>query len=717
MLSAYSIVLYALNNGDGTYNSTFEPNTDGYVKLLLESMIDDVKAVEHDFYAPNEISSAIYYLYKNLYALNGQLVTYEKVSKADAKEIERNVMDAIEQHYNARNVVFGEQIDYSDLIDVIQNADSRIKAVTIDIPKFQIHHVAPQGTISNDTYADSENSDLDTNLVNNEATGTQGISYATPSWDEKLTLVAKMILAGNVQLFKFDDDFAYDFGMIDFQNLNRSNEIPVGEGYALSKITTESNIEITKEKDYIVKSNEVIQLYAPSYVTKKEYSTFVRYALYTKEDLYHRSQDKVRSTTKDYYQLVDGQYKLIGKEDQIETYTQDNAPDPKSIYVGCLACYEPGLQILANENFPLSTTTYLKVVYTDSNNIRHEEIENSGIMCSSINMLTQPSEAATNNDSNLSILNSGQTIQIKGLNQTSLPAQTKVYWILNNSQNLLKLSEKTDESEAIVKVLQDGEYFIYTDSTSSELVILGSGTQLSGQIDEICPLIDLKDIENGDYSSIKWKSLNNPITITELEIITLGEGAKIKLTSSSTLDTLTLGNDPQPLKDPESSKDCEVVVTDSSQTSTKYSTYVTPDGQRDYYTIVSRLSLNVAAGLYQKLEDGQIITLTYSNNPYNEEEKQGTTNTQNIEVKEGSYIGFNNSILTSGGKEIDAIVYDETGNGEYSLIAYSFKVDPDFNKNDLYVRNKGVIKLSGETKESYKLSFTFTHEANNDKAS
>ena len=46
LLNAYDIVLYSLNSGDGTYDSTFEPNTDGYIKSMLEAMVDEVKAIE-----------------------------------------------------------------------------------------------------------------------------------------------------------------------------------------------------------------------------------------------------------------------------------------------------------------------------------------------------------------------------------------------------------------------------------------------------------------------------------------------------------------------------------------------------------------------------------------------------------------------------------------------------------------------------------------------
>ena len=48
-LHAYDIVLYALSAGDGTYDSKFDATEDENIVYILNSSVDDVKAIEHDF--------------------------------------------------------------------------------------------------------------------------------------------------------------------------------------------------------------------------------------------------------------------------------------------------------------------------------------------------------------------------------------------------------------------------------------------------------------------------------------------------------------------------------------------------------------------------------------------------------------------------------------------------------------------------------------------
>lgn len=49
---------------------------------------------------------------------------------------------------------------------------------------------------------------------------------------------------------------------------------------------------------------------------------------------------------------------------------------------------------------------------------------------------------------------------------------TYVYWIMNNSSNTLFAEGQFE------RILEQGEYFIYTDSTKTDLTILGRGTLL-----------------------------------------------------------------------------------------------------------------------------------------------------------------------------------------------------------------------------------------------
>ena len=93
---------------------------------------------------------------------------------------------ALKQSFSARKVEFGKETTYNDFVDVIQNADARIKSVALNVPNYDIQRIT-----------------LDKSGI---------YPSSAPSELEKVYLVARMILAGNVQLFEFDDDFDYEFG-------------------------------------------------------------------------------------------------------------------------------------------------------------------------------------------------------------------------------------------------------------------------------------------------------------------------------------------------------------------------------------------------------------------------------------------------------------------------------------------------------------------------
>ena len=649
LLNAFNIVVYALNAGDGTYDSTFEPNVDGYVKSLLLSMIGDVKAIEHDIMAPNEFDGLIksfFYIYKNLYALKGQIVTYEKVTKAEAKEIEQAVRDALEQNYDARHVTFGEEPDYADLIDTIQNADSRIKTVALDVPKYQIYNVANAGTDNSGAYV-----------------------FNTLTARQKLTVVAKMILAGKVQLFDFDDSFNYEFGIENYTNINdnvEDSKQAAGADCQLKSITTETKIAL-KTTDYTLKDNEVIQLYAPNFIVTKEYSSAVHYRYYK------------------------------------------NSSETEAV-------------INANEDHMLSANEALWLYYIDATNNQPVKVKLSSgsIVNSSITLTASVSDNFDVFDSDpnkWSVLTTGQSIKVKEIVVSTIPAKTsKVYFILNNAENRLQLS-----TENRIKVLQEGEYFFYTNENTDELLIYGSGTQLSlpedysgDNLDVSIPgIVDYDALQESDLQNLDWVQLPTDILATELDIISIGKGAKIRFDSYE--GDFKISNVAKEL--PEGGN---VTITDPNGETIKVYDYPTSEGNKRYL-IQSRLALNTTFDSPQKLiaddDSKQTISLNFVALDANgNEDANKIIDSYVVDPTKTSnevWITFNNAVILSGGIEQNASVLTDTSLGEYSLVAYSFTKANDFNIE----REKGVIKVSGlspelTNKKSKVYPFTFTQNSN-----
>lgn len=724
-LNAYNIVLYALNTGDGTYESTFIPNVDGTTQSLLEGMINDVKAVEHDFVAPLSnpyVENAILYLYKNLFKVTGQLITYEKVTQSEAREIEQKVKDTLQQQYNARMVTFGEEVDYSALIDTITSADSRIKTVALDIPKYQIQHVTGDGTA---------------NLAN----------------FEKLNIVAKMILAGNVQLFTFDDDFTYDFGQVDVTCMNTEESTD----HEIRSITTKADISLKNDEIYTLKPNEVVQLYAPNYITKTEYSTYVKYNFYSS---YTETLTDTKSISNSNWTISAGSKiasgstiktsaKVAGYKSNIVftitdtiTCTVDGVENTSIITdyfdgltvkqnisalsgstiavgtvlaAGSIKDNNSIYKIEPNIDYILKDNELIKLQYTDTNNVVQTVDLTSGTI---INISTGVSAAYvsniaemynTNVDTYNNALVSGQFLHVKDLNTTTLPSGLKCYFILNNPSNTLSISANGSY------ILQENEYFAYTNSTSSELVLLGSGTMLRNTSDtDFEAAVDSPDTEalqNGDINAINWVTLGISLIATEMAIVTIGEGATIKVSGIKSGNGFELGNEPKYLVDEFDDKSyvLEVTLNEGKDDSATYTMYADSHSEMELvgingklvkkytpYQISSKLNISATADSAQTIYENQSVVFNLDNN--------STTTAEGN--SDGLKLTFNYPTILAGGSDLDAAVLDENGELSYLLKAYTYKVDTEYTVQ----RDKGVLKIGSKDlsgSNAYTLPFTF----------
>lgn len=142
--------------------------------------------------------------------------------------------------------------------------------------------------------------------------------------------------------------------------------------------------------------------------------------------------------------------------------------------------------------------------------------------------------------------------------EVTLGSQLNAYWFVNNAKNELFDTSDTsvDEWEHI---LDENEYFFYTDAQKTQLNVLGSGTKLktnkSGDWTlKRESLISLETFNSEDistYGAINWKSItftnDTWIRAQEQQILTLIEGDSVNLISDNSSDSLQLGNELKPL--------------------------------------------------------------------------------------------------------------------------------------------------------------------------
>ena len=224
-----------------TFNATFE--LDSSTKATIEDSLQaegTVSCIQHD-YIDNTRNPIV--LFKNKFTVNAKILTYYKLSNEEIKDLKKQIQQALRLKYNSRKLEFGESIAYDELVNTIENSDSRIRAAIVDVPTYTTY-----------TSSYSGDSKLNTTLSENAA--------ATD-------IYANMVMRGNTQLIDFNKDFNWQFG-----------QVSAVEYDGITSITSEVTIPAGNlAAGYTLKENENIQALSPSYITTQTVSSYVKYAI------------------------------------------------------------------------------------------------------------------------------------------------------------------------------------------------------------------------------------------------------------------------------------------------------------------------------------------------------------------------------------------------------------------------------------------------------
>lgn len=244
--TAYDLALAPLKPVSSIYdNSTFDATfeLDSSTKATIEDSLQaegTVSCIQHD-YIDNTHNPIV--LFKNKFTVNAKILTYYKLSNEEIKDLKKQIQQALRLKYNSRKLEFGESIAYDELVNTIENSDSRIRAAIVDVPTYTTY-----------TSSYSGDSKLNTTLSENAA--------ATD-------IYTNMVMRGNTQLIDFNKDFNWQFG-----------QVSAVEYDGITSITSEVTIPVGNLADgYTLKENENIQALSPSYITAQTVSSYVRYAI------------------------------------------------------------------------------------------------------------------------------------------------------------------------------------------------------------------------------------------------------------------------------------------------------------------------------------------------------------------------------------------------------------------------------------------------------
>lgn len=656
-MNAFSIGMYALYPMNNTinayyYNKSFSVNDNmEYIKNNQQNGIVSYKSIQHDYIDTTPLVSVenpgIPYIYKNIYKLTGTVSTYYKVSSTDATEIENNIRTALYKKFNARNIDFGVEIEYDDIVDTIVGADSRIKYVNLNQPEYVFRVM-----MSNDLIGSAENAKL-----------------LTPS--QQVDILCKMITAGNIQLYNFNHDFAYDFGQT-------SSTIYPTDDTPITSITTKSEVstaDVSSAAGYKVKKNENIILYTASLISKISYTAYINIRLV------NSAGELILIDANNYYVLKEGD----------------------KFYVN----YVDSNNVTQNISYPSGTII--------RPNFNTKDIADDGGYS-----ITKPSPDEQEGDVKYYMISASQQIDIMEENKTEFSPGLNCLWFTldrkagstaeDGTQQITytlfdavtKATETTQE-----RLLQNNEYFIYTNADRNELVMLTSGTKIVRTLQEgkdypevsCTNLLNTGDITSsgqsavGDNDWVTWLSSWGDLSVHEQSIVTLGEGSL--LTGTFDEGVSSISNDPVIIYNPSYGTSSNTAASGVNWTNLPIVDLGEATNDNFEWHVMSRLVLSAGSDTAQELSAGQSIT-------FNDDEQPSIEGGENINIM------LNIPLTLAGGNNMDVTSTNEDGTVSAPLKIYKFTSADVMIGDSILARNEDGYMRIPASSTSVELPFDFS---------
>ena len=669
--TAYDLCLYPLNPINTysleAYYESFKPLPS---TSYIEDRLENSKCISHDYITSNgskHFSDDDIYAIKNYAKLNARIVTTYKVNNYERAQILQNVQQALIENFNARKVNYGSEIPYDIILDVIQNADSRISSVSLSEPELTTYYMTKDGD----------------EIPQVSQTGME--DYFT-------TVVARNVLNGKVSLLNFDDEFNFDLGQTSVGTLSELKEISSSTG-------------ITNVSTYKLKQNEVIQLVGPSLLTSLSYTAYV----------YYRFVPENHSTT-----VSSGQnYKLRG-EDKLYIYYTDSDKMAQAITYTAkdnLIIQPMNITLVFTENQQGGGRTS-KVVNGETiwyNSLgANDSIDIKELNATRLDTLTNCYWLRNNSDNDLfasASYNASQssanlddanailsvTLDVDDMVEAlgSAGVYTFTYDATTEKFMYGTIDLETDcgatysvsggnltngDTVTIVLsrniILEDNEYFFYTDSGFNTLVTVGSGTTISttmpNTFDWKSKKVLMSDIVENGLLALReyWKRINYNqnayLDLQENSIVTLIENDEIQLPSA-----IDITNSLQDIGNGEG-----VYYTINGSSSKPLEKY---DVEGMTWKIKSRLDIVASKDKAQELVGNQVVIF-----------KDKSNNTLTASASNHHLFNLNLDTDLAGASVIDVTTLDGSGNTTWPLSAYVFT-----QSNDVIIRDsEGMLLVS-----------------------
>ena len=149
-ISNFDLVFYPFKtvyglNTEKEYKGSFEYSSENL--NLIELGIDKNKTLSHKITLPKDKEIACI---KNYLKLNAKITTIYKVNAVEQKDILESIYKSIYKTFNARQLDFGEDIPFDTILTCIENADTRIKNVSLEEPEIETKICLADGSIGDE---------------------------------------------------------------------------------------------------------------------------------------------------------------------------------------------------------------------------------------------------------------------------------------------------------------------------------------------------------------------------------------------------------------------------------------------------------------------------------------------------------------------------------------------------------------------------------------
>ena len=575
VLTAFSLKLYLLQYLEDisdyqAFDKTFMMMTDEQL-ANVKSYVTDVKSIQHDYTSllPKTSSRSNICYFKNKYPVTCKIIPQYSLNAVETQEVKTAIKQALYNAVNAKEVNFGEEIPFEVVYDAILNADKRIKTVSLDNIDYTTYAVYFDGKSFNEvdiTHTDhmvniTSPDNLKVSVLRGVFESKIGVGNYSPqtfvfsnsSWtrngedinlsDYGITIVGtpveddtviiepsiaaqlreeiyiKSVLAGVTQFFVKDELF--DYGFEQSYTTGGDNKAILHDD--IESVSSNVNIVLNNNtSQYTLRDNETIQLYCPNLTDSSVYSNYVKY-----EYFIHNNVSANQSVQ-------------LSADEYIIFYWKDS-DDEAAMYK--YAIYGEGNVICPTFSLPGKTTEVGIIGASLKDNFINKGTVVNPILVASSDIsgdMTYTMSTAIQSLGADYILSGTNKIATKLVNRISLDQSYNCYWILNNSVND-KYTLFTKGTTVKTYMLNVGEYFIYTDAATTDLVILGAGTQITisdTSIDYVVNAVNAsKVLENGtDALKGYWFNLpkNSTFTVTETYYLNISPGSVIKLTPTTT---------------------------------------------------------------------------------------------------------------------------------------------------------------------------------------